>query len=229
MISFTAQADDLYRRAAEIKCPDVIPPFTSCYETLFEQEDFCFEARNMEAKAREIRQQFQAIADSGFPLPESTLLRKAVVSVKKGKLMFSTEQLQRVVALVMDKLPYFLFRPKSDTKDYVILLFWANSVDDTACQIQQNLKIIQQEVAVDGFQLRFNVESVPSPKRQVLYLINNYTLVTVQNDDFCLLPPDDHKQLVLFLKLLDEQKVTVKPKKRKIVDIVGTATTSLVQ
>ena len=60
----------------------------------------------MDATAREIRIQFQAIADSGFAIPNFTLLKKAVVSVKKGKMMFSPEQLSRVVALTMQNMPY---------------------------------------------------------------------------------------------------------------------------
>ena len=62
----------------------------------------------MDDCARDMRQQLQAIADSGFPLPTSTLLRKAVVSVKKGKFMFSPEQLSRVVQMIMEKKPYLL-------------------------------------------------------------------------------------------------------------------------
>ena len=100
----------------------------------------------MEATAREIRNQFQAIADSGFPIPTSTLLRKAVVSVKKGKMMFSTEQLSRVVALIMQNMPYVLFRSKTQNKGYVVLIFWATSFDDSCCAIQQKAEVIKQEV-----------------------------------------------------------------------------------
>ena len=95
MQSYTNRADELYLEAQNVQIPDYIPPFTSCYETLYQQEELIEIARAMENSARQIRQQFQTIADSGFPLPTSTLLRKAVVSVKKGKFMFSTEQLSR--------------------------------------------------------------------------------------------------------------------------------------
>ena len=82
MQSFTNKADELYLEAENVRLPDYIPPFTSCYETLFQQEELIERARTMEDLARQIRQQFQAIADSGFPVPTSTLLRKAVVSVR---------------------------------------------------------------------------------------------------------------------------------------------------
>ena len=46
----------------------------------------------MKAKAY-IRQQFQVITESVLSFPQLLLLRKATVSVKKGKITFSTEQL----------------------------------------------------------------------------------------------------------------------------------------
>ena len=133
MQSYTSKADELFLNAQNVEVPDYIPPCTSCYETLYEQKEIITRAREMDECARDIRQQFQAIADSGFSLPISTLLRKAVVSVKIGKFMFSPEQLSRVVQMIMEKNPYLLFRPKSDTKDYVILVFWSTSFDDSAC------------------------------------------------------------------------------------------------
>ena len=90
MQSYTSQADKLFTEAYNLKVPDYIPPFTSWYETLYQQEDLILQAREMESNARDIRKEFQDIADSGFPLPTSTLLRKAVFSVKKGKFMFSS-------------------------------------------------------------------------------------------------------------------------------------------
>ena len=83
MESFTTKADDLYKEASEIELPVYISPYTSCYETLFQEEELIEEARRMEQAARDIRKQFHEIANSGFLLPDSTLLRKAVVSVKR--------------------------------------------------------------------------------------------------------------------------------------------------
>ena len=219
MQSYTSKADELFLKAQNVEVPDYIPPYTSCYETLYEQEEIITRAREMDDCARDIRQQFQAIADSGFPLPTSTLLRKAVVSVKKGKFMFSPEQLSRVVQMIMEKKPYLLFRPKSDTKDYVILVFWSTSFDDSACSIQQNAEVIKQEVLADGYQLRFKAENIPSPRRFTLYMLNNFITLAVQNDDECQLPPQDHKQLESFLTLLDTQNIaSSNPKKRKLSD-----------
>ena len=139
------------------------------------------------------------IVASGLTILSSTLLRKAIISVKNGKVMFCIDQLSKVVNLLMGNLPYILFRPKSDTKEYVILLFWSTNIDDFECEIQKKFEIIKQEIAVDHFQLRCVVKNVPSPRRQFLYFLNNYVCLKVQNDH---LPPDNKEQLNNFLQLL---------------------------
>ena len=102
--------------------------------------------------------QFQDIATTSQPAV--TLLRKAVVSVKKDKKLFFPEQLMEVVTLLMGSLPYILFRLKSETKDYVLLLFWATSQGDSNCALQKSVQNKKQEILSDGFQLRFTVENV---------------------------------------------------------------------
>ena len=109
--------------AENVKLPDYTYPFTSCYKTLYQQEKLIKLARTMEDLATQIRHRFQVFAYSGFPLPTSTVLRKAVVSTKKDKLMFSTAQLSRVVQMIMENKPYLLFRPKNDLKTTSFLFF----------------------------------------------------------------------------------------------------------
>jgi len=58
MQSFTSLADELYQQADEIKLPDYIPPYTSCYEILLEQEAVICRVREMEGSARDIQKQF---------------------------------------------------------------------------------------------------------------------------------------------------------------------------
>ena len=53
--------------------------------------------------------QFRAIAESGFPVAASTLQRKAVVSVRKGNLVFSQQQLKQAVIILKGDLLCFLF------------------------------------------------------------------------------------------------------------------------
>ena len=88
MQSYTYQADELYSQACKVKIPDDICPYSSCYESLLEQEQIRDSAREMEANAREIRNQFQAIADSGFPIPTSTLMRKPYFYVNESSCCF---------------------------------------------------------------------------------------------------------------------------------------------
>ena len=124
METYTSQADDLYQEANEIEYPDYITSYTSCYESLLEFEKIITRAREMESAARDIRKKFQEIATSGLSIPSSSLLRKAIISVKRGKVMFSMDQLVQVVDVIMGNLPYILFRPKSETKEYVVFLVY---------------------------------------------------------------------------------------------------------
>ena len=169
---------------------------------MMEQQQLLSQAREMESAARDIRTQIKEIAASRLTIPSSTLRRKAIISVKNGKVMFCMEQLSKVVNLLMGNLPHILFRPKFDTKEYVILLFWSTNMDDSECEIQKKFEIIKQEIAVDHFQLRCVVENVPSPRRQFLYLLNNYVCLKAQSDEVYHLPPDNKEQLNNFLQFL---------------------------
>ena len=117
MEMYTSQADNLYQDANKIEYPDYVPPYTSCYKSLLEFEEIITRAREMESAARDIRKKFREIAASGLPIPSSLLLRKAIISVKRDKVMFSTDQLVQVVDVMMENLPYILFCPKSETKN----------------------------------------------------------------------------------------------------------------
>ena len=112
--------------------------------------------------------------------------------------MFTTEQLLRVVQMIIKNKPYLQFRPKSNTKDYVILVFWSTNFDDMHCSIQENAELIKKEVLANSYQLRFKVENIPSPRKFTLNVLNNYITLAVQNDDECHLPVVDHKQLEFF-------------------------------
>ena len=146
--------------------------------------------------------QFQDIVTTSQPTV--TLLKKAVISVKKDNKLFSPEQLMEVVTLLMGSLPYILFRAKSETKDYVLILFWATSQDESNCALQKSIQNIKQEILSDEFQLRFTVENETAPRRLVSYLAYSCLCLKTENDDICHLPPDSHEQLVNYLNLLQE-------------------------
>ena len=116
---------------------------------MLEFEEIIVKVREMESAARDIRKKFQEIAASGLPIPLSSLLRKAIVSIKGGKVMFSMNQLVQVVDMLMGNLPHILFLSKSETKEYFVLLFWSTNIDDVACEVQKNIEIIKQEIVVN--------------------------------------------------------------------------------
>ena len=119
METYTNQADDLHRQANEIECPVYIPPYTSCYEALRANYKLVQQAQEMENAARDIRKQFH-IAASGLSVPSSTSLRKAVISVKRGKFMLSTDQLAKVVQVMTENFNTFSFdlNPKSKNTSF---------------------------------------------------------------------------------------------------------------
>ena len=80
---------------------------------------------------------------------------------------------------------------------------------------RKNAEVIKQEVSVDDYKLRFKVENVTAPRLFMLYMINDYASITVQSDDECHLPPEDHNQLSEFVTLLQNQNIA-EPKKRKL-------------
>ena len=51
--------------------------------------------------------------------------------------MFSMNQFVQIVDVIMWNLSYILFRSKSETKEYVILLFWSTNMDDASCEVQK--------------------------------------------------------------------------------------------
>ena len=110
---------------------------------MMKQQRLLSQAKEMESATRDIRTQFKEIAAFGLTIPSLTLLRKAIISVKNGKIMFCIDQLSKVVNLLMGNLPHILFRPKSDTKEYVILLFWSTNMDDSEREIQKKIRNYQ--------------------------------------------------------------------------------------
>ena len=124
METYTSQADDLYQESNE-RVPLHIPPYTSCYKNLLEFEEIIIKAREMESAARDIRKKFQEIATSKLPILSSSLLRKAIISVKRGKVMFSMDQLVQVVDEMMGKFFYIFFFPNPKQKNmfFTVLVY----------------------------------------------------------------------------------------------------------
>ena len=62
-----------------------------------EQQQLLSQAREMESVARDIRTQMKEIVASGLTIPSSTLLRKAIISVKNGKAMFASSSFPKLL------------------------------------------------------------------------------------------------------------------------------------
>ena len=106
----TEMADQLEREAEEIVSVDS-QPYTSCYETLHEKQDLMERARSMQMMARAIGEKFADVVSSGFCIPsECPNMRKAIVTIRKGKVSFSSEQLLRSIKLLLEDVPYIAFK-----------------------------------------------------------------------------------------------------------------------
>ena len=75
---FIAKSDDLYQKASEIELC-LYPTMCLLLRNNISRKKLIEEARRIEQAARDICKQCHKIAGSGFLLPESSLLRKAVV------------------------------------------------------------------------------------------------------------------------------------------------------
>jgi len=124
MQSFTNLAYELNQQADETKLLDYIPPYTSC---LLEQEAVICRKREMEISARESLKQFQAIVESGFPLPTSSFLRKAIISVKKESLCFPPNNFL-VLSAWLWKTNYIFYSALKQKPKTMLSLFYGQQI-----------------------------------------------------------------------------------------------------
>ena len=101
--------------------------------------------------------------------------------------------------------PHLLFRPPSNTKNYLVLLFWATDMEDENCLLQQKVDVVKREITVDEFELRFVVERVVL--QQIYYLVNNYECLKIQNDEGLQLSPESQKELTSFQQMIEKSKL----------------------
>ena len=89
MESYTERSDKLEKDAGNICHPTETASYSSCYESLMEEDRLRCEASELQGIARSIREKFKEIVEEGLAVPTGTLLRKAIVSVQKRKISFS--------------------------------------------------------------------------------------------------------------------------------------------
>ena len=125
----------------------------------------------MQAMARGIRAKFAHIVSSGFCIPsECPNMRKTIVTICKGKVSFSSEQLLRSIKLLLEDVPYIAFKSPKGLLPYVTVLFWVKEENNENCDVMKQVETMRREVAVDGLQIKFDVDAVLAPTRYVLYL-----------------------------------------------------------
>ena len=98
MEGYSERSDKLEKDSENICHPTKTVPYSSCYESLMEEERLKCEARELQSMAQSIREKFKEIVEEGLPVPNegyrfSYRFRKAIVSARKGKISVSIEQL----------------------------------------------------------------------------------------------------------------------------------------
>ena len=98
------------------------------------------------------------------------MLRKGVLTVSRGKALFSTDQLIQLCEHMFEDLPFVAFKGPADARSYVVVIFSANCQYGDVCEVKTRLEIFKKEVAVDNFLIRFKVESIFSPEKYFQHL-----------------------------------------------------------
>ena len=210
MESYTERSEKLEKEAENIDHTKEAVPYSSCYESLIEEERLKWEAKELQETARTIREKFKAIVDDGFGVPNGSLLRKAIITIQKGKLSFSIDQLLKACVVLFDEVPYIVFKSPKETRPYITVLFWASNPREEKCSVLNHLEAVKQEVAVDRVEVRIDVDVVFSPSRYVLYLMDNSSGTVVRNRQFKL-GTEEEKQLTAIMSILCNPRSNLNP------------------
>ena len=161
----TSIADEYEERAKEVDVTTTYP-YSSCYDGLVEQTELLGRARKHQEQARKIRKIFLDIDKEGkSTLSDGEMLRKGVLTVSRGKALFSTDQLIHVCEHMLEGLPFVAFKGPADTHPYVVVIFSSNCQYGGVCEVKTRLEIFKKEVAVENFLIRFKIESIFSPEK----------------------------------------------------------------
>ena len=121
----TSIADDYEEKAKNVDVTTT-HPHSSCYDGLMEQTELLRRARKHQEEARKIRKIFLDIDKEGKSiLADGEMLRKGVLTVSRGKALFSTDQLIQVCKHMFEDLPFVAFKGPADMRPYVVVIFSA--------------------------------------------------------------------------------------------------------
>ena len=207
----TSIADEHEERAENV---DVMTnhPYSSCYDGMLKQSELLGRARKHQEEARKIQKIFFDIDKEGKSIPsDGEMLRKGVLTVSRGKALFSTDQLIQVCEHMFEDLPFVAFKAPADAADapYVVVIFSPNYQYGDVCEVKTRLEIFKKEVAVDNFLLRFKVESIFSPEKYLQHLQDRSSGFIIRNENCGI-----SKELAALAKTLKEVKHTAGKKKR---------------
>ena len=205
----TAIADD-YQRRAEAVTLSTSYPNSSCYDGLMEQTELLNCTRVHQEEARKIQKIFKDIAKKGNSMSsDGEMLGKGVLTVSRGKALFSTDQLIQVCEHMFDELPFVVFKGPADACSYVVVIFSPNCQYDDVCEVKTRVEIFKREATVENFLIRFKVESIFSPEKYFQHLQDRSFGFVIRNEN-C----GTRKELAALVKNLKEMKHTARKKKQ---------------
>ena len=74
-----------------------------------------------------------------------------MLTVSRGKALFSTDQLIQVCEHMFEELPFVAFKGPADVRPYVVVVFSPNCLYGEVCEVKTRLEIFKKEVVVDNF------------------------------------------------------------------------------
>ena len=141
----TSMADEFEERAENVDV-STTHAHSSCYEGLMEQTELLIRARKHQEEARKIRKIFLDIDKEGKSIPaDGEMLRKGVLTVSRGKTLFSTDQLIQVCIHMFEGLPFVAFKGPTDARPYVVVIFSADCQYGDVCEVKTRLEIFKKK------------------------------------------------------------------------------------
>ena len=128
---------------------------------------------------------------------------KARITARNGRVRLSSQQLLRVVEILLEDSPRIVFIPNLDRSTYVTVLFWFTNDDEGYCTRMRHIRSIQQEVLEDGIKLFFQVEAVYALPLFVNYMFDKSIRYDVFNSAPTCLSDLDGKQLDFVLEIVN--------------------------
>jgi len=118
-------------------------PQSSCYESLLECQNLQNQISDLQVTAKRIGRQFQKIFEDGQTIPAgSGRLRKARFTVQNERVRLLSQQLLRVVEILLEDSPRIMFIPNLDRSTYVTVLFWVTNDDEGYCTRMRHIRSI---------------------------------------------------------------------------------------